>query len=868
MHPSVRSSLVLSLAWLAACGGSDKDDTDTDDGGSIGGELYDVLVDTVILPAGDATCPAGGVTLRTGYDDGDEGGTSEDGLLQDGEVDATTTICNGQSGTLGEPGGTLLRYEPVEPGEEGCDDGGVSIFVGADANTDGQLQDTEIANTTVVCADEDPFNVIPSPDAPGGAAGSATIDLHGGSASGAADDGGDGGEVLLYMFQPGNAFLRAHTTGEVDSSFTVPAVNHDFGSNKLTISSDTTIMMGSTGSISATYPDGTLFMANSRLYERDSGQNLQVTGLEVASGATLTLDGDTIQSAPVAIIVPAPGSTTTFNLNFSDSVLIEGDVEFDDAWLGSRLYLYGDLIEVDGTIDASAPNGGGDIYLYATNSPTLGTVVVTGTLRANGTGGSEGGSVQVYAARNTFIDGTLSADASNSTSGQGPQGGYVYITTYGGPSHVGGSISVEGGNAGGVGFFDSGEGNVFDSSGDGGAAGIVNVAGGKVVFSADVDGQGGNASANCGDNTACDGGEGGAVLLQGSEFGGIAATGTWDLDGADGVENGDGGDGGEGTLVIRSGSGGLTVTQRYAGGDAQFGATLSAVGGDAGQSTSGTSGDGGDGGALVVEAQYSANPNAEVQLLGVASIDIDGGDGFDDAGNGGSVYAYYQAYGVSGSIFDRSGSLDAAFPTGITFDVPVSGVGGEAEEDDGGEGGMFFAYTETSSDRRRDVWLSADLDLDGADADHYATSGGVVRVFSPAGDIEVSGAIGLDGGNATDSGEGWGGNGGWAQFTTLAGTVDLSADIDASGGDGATAGGEGGLFSAEGALVTWSGTCTLDGADGTGTNAWGGDGGEGTINSTAGSSDNSGTFSVDGGSGAGTGEDGEDGTFAVDGLPQ
>lgn len=875
MHPSLRSPLVLSLAWLAACGGKDDDTTDTDDTGYVDADQYDVLVDTVLLPRGDATCPAGGVTLRTGYDNGQEGGTKDDGILQDGEVDASTTICNGQSGTVGEPGGTLFRYEPVEPGEGGCDDGGVSIFVGTDASNDGELQENEVSNTTIVCADEDPFNVIPGPDAPGTPAGAATIDLSGGQGGATGGRGGSGGFMASYLFQPGNSFLRGHTTGEVDADFSVPAINPSFGQEKLTVTSDKVVMFGSTGSISTTYPDGQLFLSDNTLYEHTTANgNRRITGLEIASGATLTLDGDTINSASVAIIIPVGGGTTTFSLNFDDGVDIKGTLDIDDAWLGSTIYLYGDIINVSGTIDASAPQGQATVGLYAYNTSIFGTVAVTGTVdvSAKGTNADgEGGNIYIEASRNVFVDGTLKADAASQV-GEGHNGGYITTRTYGGPAQIAGTLSLNASDGQGDGFYEvsDGEGGVFtyrDGTGNGGEGGHVYVEAGKVVFNATVNANGGDGSTSCNTGYYCQGGEGGSVNLYASEFGGIAAAGTWTLDGGDGEEFGQGGDGGEGTLEIRSGSSGIGIV-RSAGADMSLGASVSATGGES------EKGEGGEGGQVYLAAQYLTNPTAELQILGVTDINVSAGDG-GEGGHAGRLYNYYAAYSTSGSIFQNVtqtvSSLDEVFPTGITFDIPVSANGGKALIDNdgaGGAGGYVYSFCETSPDIRRDIWFTADVELNGATGDGLGGEGGSFIAQTAFGDISVEGTVSANGAsalNTTDYGRGgWGGEG--ALFTG-GGTIDADLVFTANGGDALYQGGEGGRFAAEGALVEWAGSCTMDGGDATSTDGDGGDGGEGGIASSAGTTNATGTVSVDGGAGGSSGDDGDDGLFGVDGLP-
>jgi hypothetical protein len=48
----------------------------------------------------------GGQRTRTGLDNGDGGGTADDGILQAGEVDSTVIVCNGANGSDGSDGAT------------------------------------------------------------------------------------------------------------------------------------------------------------------------------------------------------------------------------------------------------------------------------------------------------------------------------------------------------------------------------------------------------------------------------------------------------------------------------------------------------------------------------------------------------------------------------------------------------------------------------------------------------------------------------------------------------------------------------------------------------------------------------------------
>jgi uncharacterized repeat protein (TIGR03806 family) len=109
-------------------------------------------------PAGDS-CPAGGVAIHGGWDDGSGGGVAGDGQLQDGEILTTTLVCNGESGHDG-----LVEITDEEPGPW-CAFGGVRISVGTDDGAeggnadDGTLDSGEITDVELLCRDTMPAPV-------------------------------------------------------------------------------------------------------------------------------------------------------------------------------------------------------------------------------------------------------------------------------------------------------------------------------------------------------------------------------------------------------------------------------------------------------------------------------------------------------------------------------------------------------------------------------------------------------------------------------------------------------------------------------------------------------------------------------------
>ena len=136
-----------------------------------------IVVTTAVEGVG-ANCANGGtkITVQTGLDNGDGGGTARDGILQAGEIDSTTIYysCTGATGAQGPPGnpGTngfnSLVVLSVEPPGVNCAEGGLQVDSGLDNGDgggiprDGILQAGEIDSTGYSCNGE------PGPDGPEG----------------------------------------------------------------------------------------------------------------------------------------------------------------------------------------------------------------------------------------------------------------------------------------------------------------------------------------------------------------------------------------------------------------------------------------------------------------------------------------------------------------------------------------------------------------------------------------------------------------------------------------------------------------------------------------------------------------------------
>lgn len=122
------SRVLLALAM--ACSGT------ASDPGKDGSNGKNSLVRTEAEPPG-ANCPAGGVAVRVGLD------ANGNGVLDDGEVSATSYVCNGVA--------TLFSTESLAAGNAHCSAGGVALHHGLDVNGNGVLDPAEVAGTEYVC---------------------------------------------------------------------------------------------------------------------------------------------------------------------------------------------------------------------------------------------------------------------------------------------------------------------------------------------------------------------------------------------------------------------------------------------------------------------------------------------------------------------------------------------------------------------------------------------------------------------------------------------------------------------------------------------------------------------------------------------
>jgi cysteine-rich repeat protein len=112
------------------------------------GEAGPAGLDTVSrltrIVAGDETCAVGGVLVEFGRD------RDRDGLLSDSEVEQRQTLCDATS-----PGSALFEIVPLDTGDAKCPSGGVSVRSGLDDGSEagnGRLEADEVDSQRELCS--------------------------------------------------------------------------------------------------------------------------------------------------------------------------------------------------------------------------------------------------------------------------------------------------------------------------------------------------------------------------------------------------------------------------------------------------------------------------------------------------------------------------------------------------------------------------------------------------------------------------------------------------------------------------------------------------------------------------------------------
>lgn len=718
-------------------------------------------------------------------------------------------------------------------------------------------------------------------------------------------NGGSGGYLEVYAETGGD--IDINRRGSVNASVTIPVVAPYLGSNPRTVTGTATItttagvntILGDDNATPATglwvraganvtitpnidvddadvdgdpatgtkeevqlvFAEGVYIQGTLAVATRDGSDN--VADLDV-DAEVLVIAGGRILSAGADNVAGAAGANGgAVRVSVSDSIVNAGTIDTtggddDNGGNGGGVNLYaGDYsIYNAGTIDTRGGRGaagfGGSAGPIDLSTDDFG-VHNTGNLLAAGGPGTDGGGdgnyIVLYSGDVGAITsaGTLDASGGHATNdGDGGNAGYIDLDANSGSARIAGSVRSRGGNGGPAGG-NGGDGYYFDVYADGTNSYInSNYRPEGIFIGADIDVSGG---------TGEDGGHAGYVYIENYAYGyarpvGVSLVGYQSIR----MDAGDGSvDGGSvtSTSYIESDDCYDYEIGDYFGGNIFIDVPITARGG------SGATGNGGYGGSLYVEADMA--DMGEEPALGLrmtAAVDLRGGNGAQDGGDGGDFDAYFYPPSGPGAV------------EGLTVRGGVSCRGGEGAAGNGGDGGYAYFYMDTTDGEvggaRSGTTLAGTIDVsggngyvDGGDADGVDVYGdfwirSTAAILSRGG----HGATG-DGGNGDDV-DHYLDSQDSTRFTDEV-EIRVSGSVDVSGGSGAVDGGDSGdnHFETYGSVVL-SGTFRADGGTG-GVN--GGNTSHWYIY-LDGDAEVTGTWTVIGGSaGTGTGGDGSGSTM-------
>ena len=509
-----------------------------------------------------------------------------------------------------------------------------------------------------------------------------------------------------------------------------------------------------------------------------------------------------------------------------DAAGTDATVAGDRGGDGGTIYLrnFSGLIQIAGTLDNSGGDGmttgdGGNAAMQssgasATMNPTqlntMGTILMTGFVTANGGSGANGGDAGGLLALNTKGSinntGTVTANGGTGSTGNGGTGGLANLSSSMSGIYNSGSITVNGGDGatgGGSTIY-----IVFQPASGGFGMGPVY--------------NSGNLSANGGSATTGGSGDPSGWILFRANGGDVRNNGTLSLNGGDGAGAGaaPGGASQYFNCTARPGHD-PAVGEPVGSGDILLTGNITLNGGNGAS--------GGNAGYLRLDNQNQdsrVSPSAGyIFLADYSSLDIRGGDGTTTGGNGGTINVQTS----------NANELSTYIETGsIIIESDILAQGGQGGSATGGFGGSL---------RFR------------AQGNAYAGHSGV----------EIRGDLDVSGGN--------GAGGGWAGGMNVYGHDFLTVlgNLTAQGGDADSASGNAGLGAAAGIQLnatlqlTNSGTITANGGNGTTGNAAGG--GVGFLNSIqlwAGEQvTNTGHILANGGTSSGTANNANGGTIDI-----
>lgn len=723
---------------------------------------------------------------------------------------------------------SLVRVDVI-PSGDACPGGGVFLVVGPDTNENLALDESEVAERTLVCTHVTVPRATPAlPPAVSVTSaallplGDSACPLGGTRVSVGQDDGGAGGIAGDGVLQPeevdtfhdvcnavpppkvgsleapagpvGSGFLRARG----GASTAGPGVS---GGNVQIVATAPTngghIKVFKTGSVEMAPPPSP---ASAPIGAEFCVLPAGTSTLMVAAAKPGTLvDGCWIRTSPVpfrlmkndavakGLHVPAGAvlDLTTDSLEVSGPIVSQGTLRLLTG-AATELVATGYFASASALLDVSGPAGGRTLVM------TAAVIVNAGTIGAGGTGNGDGADLTMTA-RTFFNSGTISATGSGSGAG-----GAVKVVT--GVLVSTGVILSSGG------------------SGESGAGGAIELRGtGDVFLSGAIDSSAGTSPGSCVD---CPGQPAGSLKIF-HGLGTLRVSSTLRARGADGTGAADGGAGGAVSIGVYDGH-------------LIFGGSIDASGG------SGATGGAGGAIVLMLDPGGSQVEGDELVLLGVAEIDARSSDA--ENGDGGA--------GADVQIAHAGGSAFGSAPGGAVLNQAELRAGGQI---------MLRTQTVGAGYAFERVLNSGGIDASGTN-----DRGGGSIVLRGRRGVENTGALtassGVDGGNSADNGR----TGGSIVVDGMAGNVTTGDAIMALGGRG-LGGGDGGRVDILGERVVVSGSVTASGGAANNPASPAGDGGLITVSSMAPPSTVSATLSAPAGTG---GVGGAAGVVLIDSVQQ
>ena len=797
--------LVTTALVMVGCGDTQEEQLNKVAGGSA------TLV-TILPVSPGAQCAGGGVQVDTGIDD------NRDGVLDASEVESSEVTCNG---TNGASSNFKVVVTPLSVGDANCPFGGQRVDSGLDANGNRALETNEITATAFDC-DPEPLVLTPEPSRvkpmaqPTAPAPQFTIEASGGGSS--TGFGGAGGEINVTLNGSEGGHIKLFKNGLANADWIFPAaLTYNLGTGPLNVTTGTVTVSQHPWGNDSLVAQGEYHThsGSSTLYRREiTATDSVITGIMVSPGATLIL------GSPISI----PNDLVNQG-NISATFMADG-ISRNDISIVANAYqgLAGSMIMNSGA-DNNAGVGGnaGRVQIQLRsgffNQGDIGANGGSSTFSNAGVGGEI-----VITSKPIMNTGAISALGGQSTAALGGQGGYgafISLQSYSG-LYNSGNISITAGSGtenGGDNAFNGEKGGIFLGAARGelkntgnltanGGNGVSGTGGnGGHIFMSGTNGGSfntGNIASMGGTSASLAGGRGGTINLNNSAVdisnmilpsGDIVISGNIDIRGGTGatvggtggilrINNGGGGYSEQAEVILlgyssilsdggnapTAGQGGFIDIYQTPGMDVKYsiysaGAILNHI---PLYARGGTGTSGGRGGNVTFEVggyySYSTGTADYEVIHNYADIHLEGGGG-DAGGNGGCVGMTAQFYLLNvGNLYLQGGAGTTGNPGGVCGGFLASAM--EAKNQ-----GAINAY--------------------GGSSQNWGANGGNVLIY--AGTLATNtGAINLNGGNATDIVSGAGGSGGKFNMVGITGGQVSTGTVTVDPGTGATSNGTAG----------------------------------------------------------------------------